>query len=90
MAAGWSDEQIKAYFAEQYGDRVLAEPPRRGFYWLVYILPPLGLLAGGFLVYRAMKDWRTAVPAASAAEPPPPAPDDEYARRVEDEPRRRK
>src|SRR5512135_3225730 len=41
LALGWSDQQIKDYFALQYGDRVLAEPPRRGLNWLVYFLPPV-------------------------------------------------
>jgi hypothetical protein len=27
MTEGWTDRQIKDFFAEQYGDRVLAEPP---------------------------------------------------------------
>jgi len=34
LALGWNDEEIKAYFATQYGDQVLAVPPRRGFNWL--------------------------------------------------------
>ncbi len=28
LSDGWSDQQIKQYFAQQYGDRVLAEPPK--------------------------------------------------------------
>ncbi len=27
LALGWDEEQIKSYFSEQYGDRVLAAPP---------------------------------------------------------------
>jgi len=49
LSEGWSDEQIKDYFAEQYGDRVLAEPPRKGLNWLVYIIPLL-FIAGGTAV----------------------------------------
>ena len=49
LADGWSEEQIKDYFVLQYGDRVLSEPPRRGFNWLVYILP-------GALFYRRYGD----------------------------------
>src|SRR5689334_10817027 len=39
LAQGWTDEQIKTYFAEQYGDRVLAQPPARGLNLLLYLLP---------------------------------------------------
>ena len=55
---GWTPEQVKEYFVAQYGDRVLAEPPRTGINWLVYILPPLMILAGGIylaLYIRRMK-----------------------------------
>src|SRR5262245_61490434 len=43
LAQGWTDEQIKAYFAQQYGDRVLAQPPARGLNLLLYLLPLLAL-----------------------------------------------
>ncbi len=46
MALGWSEQQIKDFFAEHYGDQVLAVPPRRGFNWLIYVLPPLILVIG--------------------------------------------
>jgi cytochrome c-type biogenesis protein CcmH len=39
LAAGWSVTQIKTYFASQYGDQVLPEPPLQGFNWLAYLLP---------------------------------------------------
>ncbi len=65
LAEGWSEEQIKDYFVLQYGDRVLAEPPRRGLNWLVYILPPVCFLIGVFVLYRALKHMRGA-PAATS------------------------
>ena len=37
LAEGWSEEQIKQYFADQYGTRVLAEPPREGFSLLIWL-----------------------------------------------------
>ena len=58
LAEGWSEEQIKNYFVQQYGDRVLAEPPRRGLNWLVYIVPPIAFLAGLFILYRGIQSWR--------------------------------
>jgi cytochrome c-type biogenesis protein CcmH len=58
LALGWSEKEIKNYFVLQYGDRVLAEPPRRGLNWLVYLVPPVAFLAGIFILYRGFQSWR--------------------------------
>jgi cytochrome c-type biogenesis protein CcmH len=58
LAEGWTEDEIKEYFSNQYGDRVLAAPPARGFNWLVYIIPPLVFLAGAFFLYRGFSAWR--------------------------------
>lgn len=87
LAAGWSEDQIKTYFVEQFGDRVLAAPPARGLNWLVYIFPPLAFLAGIIVLYKAFRAWKQPVateaaqPEASKAE----SQDDEYVRRLEEE-----
>ncbi|HMN13936.1 MAG TPA: cytochrome c-type biogenesis protein CcmH [Bellilinea sp.] len=52
ISEGLTTEEIKQYFALQYGDRVLAQPPARGLNWLVYLLPPLMIVVGLFFVYR--------------------------------------
>jgi cytochrome c-type biogenesis protein CcmH len=86
LAAGWSDDQIKQYFVQQYGARVLAEPPRQGLNWLIYIVPPLLFAAGVFVLFRALASMRrpgSAQPAGPGE--PPAAEDDDYLRRVEDE-----
>ena len=58
LVEGWDADQIKAYFSDQYGDRVLSEPPARGLNWLVYIIPPLVFFAGAFFLYRGFLAWR--------------------------------
>ena len=58
LVEGWSDDQIKEYFSNQYGDRVLAEPPARGLNWLVYVIPPLVFIAGAIFLYRGFISWR--------------------------------
>jgi cytochrome c-type biogenesis protein CcmH len=65
LSEGWTEEQIKEYFALQYGDRVLEEPPRRGLHWLVYILPPLAFVIGLLIVWQVFRSSRK--PAASPA-----------------------
>ena len=39
LSEGKSEDEILQYFEDQYGARVLAEPPKQGFYWLIYLLP---------------------------------------------------
>jgi len=85
LSEGWDVDQIKAYFVEQYGDRVLATPPARGLNWLIYILPPVAILAGMFFLIRAMRSW-----SRSADTTPLPADtSDPYLERVEEELRKR-
>ena len=86
LSEGWNEAQIKAYFVEQYGDRVLATPPAEGFNWLVYVLPPLAILVGVFILYRAIKSWRME---AELVGPTTPAVDDPYVEQFEEELRRR-
>jgi cytochrome c-type biogenesis protein CcmH len=87
LSEGWTKDQIKQYFQKQYGDRVLGEPPREGLNWMVYILPPLFILAGAYLVFRVLT---TRKPAPLAPPPPAPAGDDPYMKRLEDELKKRK
>jgi cytochrome c-type biogenesis protein CcmH len=90
LAAGWTDEQIKQYFAAQYGDRVLAEPPRRGLNWLVYVLPFVFLAGGVLLLWRVLSSMKAARPAGAAPNAEPPAPEqDEYVRKLEEELKKR-
>lgn len=67
LVAGWSEQQIYDYFVEQYGDQVLASPPAHGLNWLIYVVPPLGLLSGALLLGRFLR--RAKRPAGAAAKP---------------------
>lgn len=58
LAQGWTDQQVIDYFVAQYGQRVLAEPERRGFTSLVWILPVLSALLGLWIVYEILRGWR--------------------------------
>ncbi len=90
LEAGWTTEQIKEYFAAQYGDRVLSEPPKRGINWLVYILPPAMIAAGAFLLFWIIKGLRgqkttTNVPEKTIDD----SAGDEYLARIEEELKKR-
>jgi cytochrome c-type biogenesis protein CcmH len=58
LAEGKSETEIKQYFVEYYGARVLAEPPRTGINWLAYIVPPIVFLIGVFSLFRAFQSWK--------------------------------
>ncbi len=88
LGQGWSEQQIKQYFVDQYGDRVLASPPARGLNWLVYVVPPLAILAGVYLLFRAFQSLRQPAP-VKEPQVEAPAPTDEYAMRLEEELRKR-
>ena len=97
LSQGQTEDQIKQYFVEQYGARVLAEPPRTGLNWLVYVLPPLIILAGAVLLLRTMQAWTkpatapTTTPAMGGSRSTTKeTPKDEYIARLEEELKKRK
>lgn len=57
LSEGRTEAEIKQYFVDNYGDRVLAEPPRTGLNWLVYILPPVVILFGAFMLFKNFQAW---------------------------------
>jgi cytochrome c-type biogenesis protein CcmH len=89
LSMGWSETKIRQYFVDQYGDRVLATPPAQGLNWLVYILPPLAILAGAFILYRTLKNWRKPMPQLEQDVVETSQEEDEYVARLENELRRR-
>lgn len=88
LSQGWSEAQIKQYFVDQYGDRVLATPPAHGLNWLVYLVPPVAIVAGFYILYRALKSWKQPTPQATG-EPPASTQSDEYILRLEEELKKR-
>ncbi|MGQ9832737.1 MAG: cytochrome c-type biogenesis protein [Candidatus Villigracilaceae bacterium] len=90
LAEGKTDAEIKQYFVEYYGARVLAEPPRRGFNWLAYIVPPVLIALGALILARTLPGWiKPTITEASARESEPQIESDEYVRQLEDELRKR-
>jgi len=75
LSEGWTDQQIIDYFVAQFGQRVLAEPQRKGFTSLVWFLPLLVVLVGIGIVYEILRNWRRQKPAPVIAAPRPTIPD---------------
>jgi len=68
LAAGATEAEIKAELVDQFGDRVLAEPPKSGFDLLAWVVP-LGLAGAGAIGVAALAwSWRR----QRSAEPPLP------------------
>ena len=91
LAAGWSVQQIKDYFANQYGTQVLPEPPLQGFNWLAYLLPAAllaALAATGWSVAWRLRRKASAHPSAGDGKTPGPM-QDAYVARLEEELRQR-
>jgi cytochrome c-type biogenesis protein CcmH len=87
LAQGMTKQQIKDYFAKQYGDRVLDQPPLQGLNLLVYILPFGMLLGGAVIVVRVLRSGRNPFSATAGQAPPAPRSEEEdvYERRLEEE-----
>lgn len=51
---GKSDQEIKEYFAERYGQVVLLEPPTHGKGLLAWVVPPIGLMLAVLILIFAL------------------------------------
>jgi cytochrome c-type biogenesis protein CcmH len=90
LALGWDEGQIKQYFVDQYGDRVLSTPPATGFNWLAYILPPVVFVIGVIILLRIFKNWReTPQQVVSKVREQAEASQDPYVRMLEEQLRER-
>ncbi len=58
IARGESDDLILQDFVQEYGPTVLAEPPRKGFNWLVWIAPIVLPILAFVLVWEVVRRWR--------------------------------
>jgi len=88
IAAGDRKSEIKRKLVAQFGEQVLASPPKKGFNLLAWVLPPAGAVAGaavlGVLAWRWSKRRAGEEGEAEEAGPLDPA----LERRLDDELRR--
>ncbi|HEX9090912.1 MAG TPA: cytochrome c-type biogenesis protein CcmH [Anaerolineales bacterium] len=94
LAAGKTEQEIKTYFVEQYGARVLGAPPPRGINLLVYLVPVVAVVAGAYVLFRVYRSWKRPTPLPpspptdGATPPTQAATEDEYIHRLEEEVRK--
>jgi len=89
LSEGKSEAEIKQYFVEQYGVRVLDEPPNR---WVSYLVPVVAFLLGAFMLFRGFKMWLKPVgtEAGSGEREAEPIQQDDYIHKMEEELKKRK
>jgi len=58
VARGDSDDLILQSFVQEYGPTVLPEPPKKGFTWLVWVMPILAPLIAFYLIWEVVRRWR--------------------------------
>ena len=86
VAACVPEQQIKDELVSQFGPSVLAAPPREGFHWLAWVLPPAGLLAAAVVISALVWRWSRSRPDEAVADSNGRAPlDPELERRLDRE-----
>jgi cytochrome c-type biogenesis protein CcmH len=60
IAAGDTKSEIKSKLVDQFGESVLAAPPKHGFNLLAWLLPFAGLGLGGAALAVLARRWRRA------------------------------
>jgi len=84
IAAGDTKSEIKNALVRDFGEQVLASPPKRGFNLLAWVLPPVAAVAGAVVLAVLAVRWsrrRTGTDDAALAS----APDAALERRIDDE-----
>ena len=89
IAQGWSEAEIIDYLVEEYGDEIVPLPPPRGFNWMLYIIPPVAILAGSFMFFKSLKSSKKDKQSPVEDQQPPEPSTDKYVARLEDELRKR-
>lgn len=88
---GQNKGQIIAYFVNQYGEKILSSPPKKGFNLVAWIVPFAAVAAGGTALFFILRAWARRGKSLKAPEEFPTeqsatvAETDDYRRRLEDE-----
>ena len=70
LADGESEQEIKTFFVDRYGDDVLAAPPARGFNIVVWVIAGLALPIAAAILILALKIMRRRVETVPAPAQP--------------------
>jgi cytochrome c-type biogenesis protein CcmH len=81
---GWSEARTRDYLVAQYGEEVLAAPPKHGFDLLAWLVPAAVLLVGAALAVLLARAWSGGRGGRDGPSPPAP-PDAEMDARIDAE-----
>jgi cytochrome c-type biogenesis protein CcmH len=71
LDSGMSEAQVLASFEKQYGEMIFMAPPKRGFNWMAYVMPYVGLAVGlGLVTALARRLIHARAAGAAASEAP--------------------
>jgi cytochrome c-type biogenesis protein CcmH len=84
IAAGDTKSEIEAELVANFGESILAEPPKKGFNLLAWVLPFVGVGLGAIVLGVLAWRWSRSRPRGEPAEPVAPRLDPELERRVDD------
>ncbi len=85
LAEGQTRQQIVDVYVAQYGERILAEPPARGFNAFLYVLPWVFLAGSIPLVVFVIRRLRQPAAAPAAGQGAAAPPTEAEAERIDDE-----
>jgi cytochrome c-type biogenesis protein CcmH len=83
ISEGKSEEQIKDALVAEYGDEVLALPPRSGFSLSAYLVPIVAFLVAAIALAIGVVRWRRAGRSPDGGAPAPKGPNDEDSERLD-------
>jgi cytochrome c-type biogenesis protein CcmH len=86
LEEGKSKEEILAYFVSSYGESILASPPPKGINWLLWLLPGVAIIFGGFgitlYLYKSQSNNKKEKRISQNVKPEV---DNDYIKRIEEE-----
>ncbi len=85
LAQGKTPQQILDIYVAEYGDRILSEPPARGFSLLIYVAPWVFLFGSVGLVVMVIRRLRAVNPAPARVEKAAAPPSEDEAERIDEE-----
>lgn len=84
ITRGMTTKEILAAFSVDYGERVLAQPAKRGFNLMAWVLPFAALAFGAAVLVLALRRWHVRPQVAATSGPAVPV-DADYLAEIEEE-----
>lgn len=84
LAEGKTPQQVLDVYVAEYGDRILAEPPARGFSRLIYVAPWVFLMASVGLVVMVIRRLRAVSPGPARTQAVAAPPSEDEAERIDE------